>query len=135
MKCIGCGCTDDHACVLSCGWANTDPPVCDRCNSGTPFVAVRDESGQWEVVGPGPYGTDGVMVVVAGNELDAAHTAELLNQAAAVGGNIERRITARLAARQLADAGVMPDGGASPGYEDWFDQDDATPRLWRPGDP
>jgi hypothetical protein len=29
MKCIGCGCTDEHACEGGCSWAW--PKVCSRC--------------------------------------------------------------------------------------------------------
>lgn len=32
-RCIGCGCTDDHACAGGCSWAQTDPPVCTRCDA------------------------------------------------------------------------------------------------------
>lgn len=32
-RCIGCGCTDDEACAGGCSWAQTDPPVCSRCDA------------------------------------------------------------------------------------------------------
>lgn len=31
LSCIGCGCTEAHACAGGCSWARKDPPVCDRC--------------------------------------------------------------------------------------------------------
>lgn len=29
--CVGCGCTDSHACPGGCGWATLAPPVCTGC--------------------------------------------------------------------------------------------------------
>lgn len=32
-SCIGCNCTDDHACAGGCHWVSTNPPVCSSCVS------------------------------------------------------------------------------------------------------
>lgn len=38
MKCIHCGCTEDHPCEGGCSWVLTDPPVCSRCDeAGVPL--------------------------------------------------------------------------------------------------
>jgi len=29
--CIGCGCTDSHACQGGCSWVSLDPPICSGC--------------------------------------------------------------------------------------------------------
>jgi hypothetical protein len=34
MKCIGCGCTDERACMTPagpCHWVSEDPPICSAC--------------------------------------------------------------------------------------------------------
>lgn len=32
--CVGCGCTDSHACAGGCAWATEDPMLCTRCVMG-----------------------------------------------------------------------------------------------------
>ena len=31
--CVGCGCTDSHACPGGCSWAQLSPPLCTGCVS------------------------------------------------------------------------------------------------------
>lgn len=31
MKCMGCSCTNQRACVGGCSWFTIDPPVCTAC--------------------------------------------------------------------------------------------------------
>jgi hypothetical protein len=31
MKCIVCGCTQEHACPEGCSWSLYSPPVCSSC--------------------------------------------------------------------------------------------------------
>lgn len=100
-KCIGCNCTESRACVGGCSWSSVDPPVCDRCDSCYPFVTYSDEDG-WHVVGPGPFGSARVMMVHVASEVDANREAEALNRAYSLGSRAARKMTAKLAARQIA---------------------------------
>jgi hypothetical protein len=31
VMCVGCGCTDDRACVGGCSWVRDEPPICSVC--------------------------------------------------------------------------------------------------------
>lgn len=45
-RCIGCGCTEERACLGGCSWISVNPPKCSACfdADGEPFaVGDRDE--------------------------------------------------------------------------------------------
>jgi hypothetical protein len=35
MQCIGCGCTEERACVGGCHWVSVNPPVCSSCDEAS----------------------------------------------------------------------------------------------------
>lgn len=52
MKCTGCGCTDEHACIgidgVPCYWASKQPPLCSTCADmaiiATVVKVLRDDA-------------------------------------------------------------------------------------------
>jgi hypothetical protein len=46
MRCIGCGCTENRACVGGCSWLCVNPPKCSACVESGVLSLLHDNIGR-----------------------------------------------------------------------------------------